>query len=336
MLEKEGLKGWNYAKEVILSQETRSPQLREVMNYITEQPDFFRPAVTSLCSQAVGGSSEITVPTSASLILLGKAIGVHDDVIDDLKVRNQRRTAFGKFGKEMALILSDVLLFKAFTLLRRNIEMGIPYRAANNILDTIDHIWFEQAEGEVLEIQSRRQTDLTPEKCLAKIRMRASEMEAIARIGGVLGGGSKKEIEASGEYGRCVGTASLLRDELIDLLELDTFRHRIENESLPLPLIYALQNDKMRSKVGPIISKPELAREDLRAILLASDEAGGLTYTANLITQMIQEATIKLGMLKTGSKELKILAVSLEIDPEEWNSLMRSMSTSSNSLLRES
>jgi len=325
MLEKEGLKGWNYAKEVILSQETRSPQLREVMNYITEQPDFFRPAVTSLCSQAVGGSSEITVPTSASLILLGKAIGVHDDVIDDLKVRNQRRTAFGKFGKEMALILSDVLLFKAFTLLRGNIEMGIPYRAVNNILDTIDHIWFEQAEGEVLEIQSRRQTDLTPEKCLAKIRMRASEMEAIARIGGVLGGGSEKEIAALGEYGRCIGTASLLRDELIDLLELDTLRHRIENESLPLPLICALQSDRTRSNITPMILKRELTKKHLRVISFATDEAGGLTYTAKLIMQIVQEAVSTLSLLKTRSRELKILALSLPLDPEEWKPLMRSM-----------
>ena len=247
MLEKEGLKGWNCAKESILRQETHSPQLREAMNYITEQPDFFRPAVVSLCSQAVGGSPEITVVTGASLILLGKAIGIHDDVIDDLKVRNQRPTVFGKFGKEMALILSDVLLFKAFALLRKNAEIEVPYQAVNDILDTIDHIWFEQAEGEVLEIRSRRRTDLTPEECLAKIRMRASEMEAIARIGGILGSGSEKEIAALGEYGRCIGTASLLRDELIDLLELDTLRHRMENESLPLPLIYALQRDRAKN-----------------------------------------------------------------------------------------
>jgi len=323
MLEKEGLEGWNYAKETMLSQKMHSRQLREIMNHIAEHPDFFRPAVVSLCSQAVGGTPEVTIPTGASLILLGKAIGIHDDIIDNLKVRNQRPTAFGKFGKEMALILSDVLLFKAFTLLRKNAEIGVPYRAVNDILETIDYIWFEQAEGEALEIQSRRRTDLTPKECLAKIRMRASEMEAIARIGGILGGGSEKEIRALGEYGRSIGIASLLRDELIDLLEVDALRHRLENESLPFPLIYASQSGKTGSKITPATSKRKLTKENLRAVSLASNEAGGLTYTANLITQMVKGATLELSLLKTTTKELKALAVSLAIDPKDWKPLMR-------------
>jgi hypothetical protein len=84
------------------------------------------------------------------------------------------------------------------------------------------------------------------------------------------------------------------------------------------------------------MSKRKLTREHLRTISLASNEAGGLAYAAKVIMQMVQEAVSKLRPLKTRSKKLKVLAVSLEMNPKQWKLLMRSMSTSSNSLLRES
>jgi geranylgeranyl pyrophosphate synthase len=323
MIEKEGIEGWNLAKQTLLDQETRTSQLKEAINYITQLPDFFRPAVVLLCSSAVGGNPEATVPCGASLILLSKAIGIHDDIIDDLKMRNKRPTFFGKFGKEMSLILSDILLFKGFTLMRRNFEIGVPQQSIVEILETIHRVWFEQAESEVMELRSRKQFDVSPRTCLAKIEMRASEFEAIARIGGILGGGSHAEIEALGTYGRLLGTSSLLRDELIDMLEFDTLRRRIKSESLPLPLVYALQNTRTRSKIISLISKRKLTRSDLRRISVAADKAGGLDYTGEQIAKMTRKARSSIKTFKN-RELLELLSTSLCIDREEWQQALYS------------
>jgi len=329
MVEEEGAKGWDLAKETLLKQETHNSQSRETINYIMLQPDFFRPAIISLCSQAVGGDSEVTIPCSASLVLLGKAIGIHDDIIDNLKMRNKRLTFFGKFGKEIALILSDILLFKGFALMRKNDEVGVPKRSVAEILDTIDRVWFEQSEGEFLELRSRKQIDISPQECLAKIKMRASEMEATTRIGGILGGGSRKEIEALGKYGRLLGTASILRDELIDMLEFNVLRHRIRNESLPLPLVYAMQNNKGRSEIISIISKKRLTTMDLQMILRASEKAGGMNYVAEYIIKMVKEACPWIDSFRAKNEELKLLAISLTINPKDWEKVLQPMYTSS-------
>lgn len=324
MIEKEGAEGWNLVKETLLNQETRNSRLKEAINYAVLKPDYFRPAIISLCSKAVGGSSEVTIPYGASLVMLAKAIGIHDDIIDKLEKRGKHFTLFGKFGKEIALIISDILLFKGFTLIRKNHETGAPLKRTGRIFDTIEKFWFEQSESEIQELRSRGQTNITPEECLAKIEMRASELEATTRIGGILGGGSAMEVEALGRYGRFLGTASILRDELIDMLERNMLRHRIRNESLPLPLIYAMQKPKARYQITSRISRKRLTNKDLLTISKVCDEAGGMIRVAENIAESVQKACSYIGLIRNENKELRLLATSLLIHPIEWKTTLQS------------
>lgn len=319
-MEKEGSKGWNLAKEVMLNQKIRNLQLKKAINYVMLQykPDFFRPAIVSFCSKAVGGSSEATVQCGASLILLARAIGIHDDIIDDLKIRNKRHTVFGEFGKESALILSDILSFRGFKLLGKSVEFGVSFRSIANIYDTIDRVWFEQSESEALEVQSRGKTEITPKKCLTKIMMRASEMEATTRIGGILGEGSEKDIEVLGRYGRFLGMASILRNELIDMLELDMLRHRIKRESLPLPLIYALTNPSVKSEILALISIKRPKIKDLQAVSKVVEEANGLSFVAKLVNGNVRNALSCTMFFGNRSKDLKLIASSTMIDRKHY------------------
>lgn len=323
LCEKEGMEGWKLAQETMLKEETSSPELRESIEYVMRryQPDYFRPALLSLCSKSVGGSPGVTVSFAASLVLFGRAIGIHDDIIDQSKTKNRNPTILGKFGKDLSLVLSDILLFKGFTLLRKTIQSGITSKKVIAILSTIEKIWFEQSEGEVLELRSRGQVGTTPQECLAKIRMRSSELEAVTRIGGVLGGGSQSEVNVLSRFGRLLGTMSILRDEIIDMLEFDVLRHRIRKESLPLPLVYALQGPKIGPNIISVISKKRLTTIDLRRITKNVDKAGGLNYVAGLISKMGEEACSYTDVLKYKNKELKLLITSIKIEPEDWKQL---------------
>lgn len=322
LLEQEGTKGWNLARKELQTQKTSSKCLGEGLNYLAELPDYFRPALVSLCSKAVGGRQQNTLPCGASLILFGKSLGIHDDIIDDTRKRKKRLTAYGKFGKEIALILSDVLAFKGFTLFKENFKIGISTEKLTKILDTIEKIWFEQAEGEIFEIKSRK-CSVTSEQCLAKVRKRASEFEAIMRIGAIIGGGTEAQIANLGKYGRMLGTASLLRDELIDMLEFDVLRSRILNESLPLPVIYALENAKARAQIEVVLNKHELRVKDLRFISKSSDEAGGFNYVADHINAMVNQAcSCVQGFLE--KEKLKFIASTLCIVQADWRELVQS------------
>lgn len=327
VLMKEGAAGLKVAQNALSERRAGNETLKEAISYtcasMNKLADYFRPALLSLCSKAVGGTSETTVPVAASLVLFGRAIGIHDDIIDQSKRKNRRLTVPGKLGEDMAIILSDVLLFKGFTLIRKALDTGVAAEKLSDVLSTIERIWFEQSEGEALEIQSRSKTDTSPEKCLAKIEMRASELEACTRIGAILGGGSKSEVESLGKYGRLLGSASILRNELIDMLEPDTLQHRIRNESLPLPVLYALQDPRFRTELACLISE-RTSTKNLAAISRIVDQAGGIEHVANLIERIVEEAYLHINRLKDkeASSSLRLLLTTLPIQPEEWKPIL--------------
>lgn len=325
---KEGASGWKLAKDTLLRRKTNNCQLRESLRYVSSLPDYIRPALVSFCSRAVGGMSEATSPCGASLVLFSKAIGIHDDIIDQTKKRGSRLTLFGRFGKERALITSDVLSFEGFVLLWKSLEMGVSLERFELVLNAINNIWFEQAEAEFSETEARGRLNESAERSLEKIRKRAAEFDVIARIGGILGGGTTMEIRNLGKYGRLIGTASLLRDELIDMLELPVLRHRLRNESLPLPLVYAFRNDEARSRILQLTSEKRLGREALMMISKISDEAGGLDYVAGQIQRATEEALSSIrGLEETAT--LSLLATSIRIQTKEWKQSLAPKSASS-------
>lgn len=322
LCQKEGMRGWKLAQETMLEEEAASPELREAIEYIMHeyQPEYFRPALLSFCCRAVGGRSEATIHSGAALTLFAWAIGIHDDIIDKSKTKNKSPTVFGKFGQDLALILSDVLLFKGFTLFRKTLEYERSIETVIKILATVESIWFEQAAGETLEIHARGLVDVTLDECLRKTRMRASEMEACTRIGGILGSGSEKQIESLGAYGRLIGMMGVLRNELIDMLEFNVLRHRIRRESLPLPIVYALQEKSANPELISLVTSSGLLKEDLKRISKVTDRSGGMKYTATLIKKMSDKAVAYGTML--GSKELELLGATFLIRPREWEPLL--------------
>lgn len=322
MLLKEGKEGVELA-QASLDEETAVAGLETALLFTRSRmrhpSEYFRTALLSLFSKVVGGTSEDTISTGASLVLFARAIGIHDDIIDHSKTKDGKLTTIGKLGRDIALVLSDILLFKGFTLFRKTLESGISTDSARTVLDVIEKIWFEQSEGEVLEIQSRGQTNVSLEDCMRKIRMRASEMEACGRIGGILGGGSMKEVASLGVYGRMLGMASILRNELIDLLDLKALDHRIRNESLPLPLVFALRNMRDNSQLVALISQKH-SKKNLKEISGFAEESGGMQYTSDLIYEIVQEGLSSIEKFKNKDiyKQLNLVISVLPVRPEEW------------------
>lgn len=322
MLLKEGEEGFELAQES-LDEDTEVIELKKALSFtrscMREPTDYFRTALLSLCCKAVGGATRDTVSIGASLILFARAIGIHDDIIDQSKMKEGELTAPGKLGNDIALILSDILLFKGFTLFRRTLESRISLDTSITILDVIEKIWFEQSEGEVLEIQHRGKTSVTTKECMRKIRMRASEMEACCRIGGIIGGGSIEEIESLGVYGRMLGMASILRNELVDMLDLKALHHRVRKESLPLPIVKALQNPQSKSKLISLISQKH-STKNLKEISGLVEEYGGMRYTSNLVDEIVHKGLVSIDKFKNKVvyPQLKLLISSLPVHPEEW------------------
>jgi len=320
ILNERGSKALEAARNEILQEKIECEEAREALTYFMTQywHDVFGPALLSLACEAVGGDPDITTPIAIPMTLISGAIDIHDDIIDQSKNKGLRPTVLGKFGKDIALLAGDALLFKGFKLLYEAVEKGIPAEKVTAILDIIKKTFFELGDAEALELRFRGRIDVTPEEYLYVVRKKAADVEAHTHISGILGGGSKEEIEALREYGRLLGMMIILRDDLLDMIDFDEAVHRIKRESLPLPILYALQNPKLKSTLGSILQKKVVRKKDAKAILSTTDKAGGINSFKETMQELAGDAYNSISLLRYNKEYLKVLTSSVLSLLDEW------------------
>lgn len=267
LLEERGRKAYEVAKEEILSEEIEYEPVRDALQYFIELwHNFQHPALLSLTCESVGGEPEDTTFIGAALVLLTGAADVHDDIIDQSENKGSKPTVFGEFGRDIALLVGDALLLKGFTLLSKACE-DLPKKQEETIINLVRKGFFEIGIAEAKEASFKGNWDLAPEEYSDIIRMKAAISDVTAQIGAIVGGGSLEEIEALGKYGRTLGILATIRDDYIDVFEPDEVKNRAENECLPLPVLYAFRDEKVKNKIISVLKKGELGEDDAYVIV---------------------------------------------------------------------
>ena len=242
------------------------------------------PALISLSCEAVGERNEKITPIGAALTLIAIAADVHDDIIDKSTTKYGRKTVVGKFGRDVALLTGDALLFQGLILLNRECE-SLPKKQEEAIVGITSEAFLEISNAEAKETFLRKKHDLTPQECFKLIRQKAVVPEAHCKIGGVLGNADEATIEALGRYGRAFGVVSTIRDEFIDLIEQPELLSRMTYECPPLPLLYALRNQKIKDEIETFAKSSSFAKKGMSKIveiILSSAEVQDLKKVFDL------------------------------------------------------
>lgn len=268
LFEKRGKTSYEIAKRELLKEKIECKIVYDALQYFIEEfwHNFHHPALLSLTCEAVKGKTENTTLIGAALVLLTGAADIHDDIIDKSTQKESKPTVFGKFGLDVALLTGDALLLKGFKLLHDACD-DFTEEQKNIIVEEVKNAFFEVGAAIAKEASFRGNWDLAPEEYLDIIKMKAAIAEVTARIGAFIGGGSQKETKALGQYGRILGTLATIRDDFIDIFEPSELENRVKNECLPLPILYALQDKKMKNKLFNILKKGKLTQKDSQMIV---------------------------------------------------------------------
>ncbi len=310
IFKKQGTKALEIAKKEMLREDTESKEAREALTYFMTQfwHDLARPSLLSMVCQAVGGNPEVTTSIGVPMILISGALSIHDDIIDKTKAKGGYPTVYGKFGEDVALLVGDALLFKGFLLINSVPEETVPRKDMSLITGIVKDMFFELGDAEALELHLRGRIDVLPGKYLRIVRKKAADVEAHTRIGAVLGRGSEEQIESMGYYGRMLGMMIILRDDWIDLMDLEESRNRIKKESLPLPILYALQDSNINARLRAILLKGTLRRRDAQEILITVQNSKAMKLYFNLTHRLAAHAISGLKSAKSDSiQDLELL-----------------------------
>jgi octaprenyl-diphosphate synthase len=168
-----------------------------------------RPRLVLLFSEALGFEGPERYELAAVVEFIHTATLLHDDVVDESSLRRGRATANAIFGNAATVLVGDFLYSRAFQMMVSVNRM----RVLEVLADATNVI----AEGEVLQLMNMHDPDLTVEDYLQVIRFKTAKLfEASARLGAVLAGADEKVETACASYGRAMGTAFQLVDDLLD------------------------------------------------------------------------------------------------------------------------
>ncbi|CAN5636303.1 octaprenyl diphosphate synthase [soil metagenome] len=168
-----------------------------------------RPTLVLLFSKALGFHGAERLEMAATVEFIHTATLLHDDVVDESDLRRGRKTANALHGNAASVLVGDFLYSRAFQMMVsvKNLRILDVLADATNVI----------AEGEVLQLMNMHNPDLDVADYLRVIRFKTAKLfEASARIGALLADAPADMEEACASYGRSLGTAFQLVDDLLD------------------------------------------------------------------------------------------------------------------------
>ena len=201
---------------------------------------------------------------------------LHDDVVDESELRRGRQTANATFGNAASVLVGDFLYSRAFQMMVEVDRM----RVMQILADATNVI----AEGEVLQLMNCNDPDVDESRYLQVIRYKTARLfEAAAQIGAVLCDASADLEAAATEYGRHIGTAFQLIDDVLDYSGVTSDIGKNVGDDLregkpTLPLIHVMNHGspKQRKLVRQAIEQGRTSHFD--EIMAAIAQTGALAY----------------------------------------------------------
>ncbi|CAN5722593.1 hypothetical protein BH23THE1_BH23THE1_08550 [soil metagenome] len=231
------------------------------LKYACQGGKRIRPLILNLAAETINNdnisslnskSRENIYAVSSAIELLHTESVIHDDIIDSDNIRRGLPSFHVKYGYNASILTADFIL---------GIILNISAKTNNNrITQELSTASIKMSEGEMLELRLVKNHKISQEEYITVIENKtASLFEASAKIGAILANGNEDQINALANFGRLLGIAYQIHDDLIDY-----------NNEERLFNILVKQNDEdnifIEIMENTYLSYSQLARKELDGI----------------------------------------------------------------------
>ena len=265
-----------------------------------------RPALLLLISGALDYHGPHRLTLAAVVEFIHTATLLHDDVVDESDLRRGRQTANALFGNAASVLVGDFLYSRSFQMM---VDVGsLP--VMRTLADATNVI----AEGEVLQLLNIHDPDVDEERYMQVIRYKTAKLfEASARLAAILADRSEDEQEFWAEFGRRIGTAFQLVDDVLDYSGVTADIGKNVGDDLregkpTLPLIFLLKRGNAAQRALVRDTVIDSSHADLAGIQAAIEASGALDYTralaereaaaARAVVERLPESSYKRSLLE--------------------------------------
>jgi geranylgeranyl diphosphate synthase type I len=217
-----------------------------------------RPILVLLASDSVGGKSEHALDAAAAIEFVHAASLIFDDLIDKHRLRRSLPTTQHVFADDKAISAGLFLASKGVQILSEYKEPRITRLVGWGLVDL--------SKGEILDTLTELAIDIEHYLNIADLKT-GSLFGAAAGIGGVLGGANSHDVNCLYNYGRAVGIAFQIKDDILDK-DADPVRQ----ERVNLVVMHYLDEASRRERVSNLLEKsddPQIAELYEKALQFA-------------------------------------------------------------------
>lgn len=277
--------------------------------YLTTKGKQIRPIIVLLCGRLAGNSDadESLLSAAAAVELLHNASLIHDDVVDESKLRRNKPTINAVWDNHIAVLVGD---FFVSTSLQQAIATGDV-----RIIEEIGRLGKLLSLGEIDQIYNAREHTLTEEGYFRIIDFKtASLFVACARVGCYAAGADAHTVELLSRAMRNLGLCFQIRDDIFDYFTSDKVGKPTGNDlregKITLPLLHALTtapDETLRREMLALVRQPELTDARIASLVAFACENGGIEYAYARMHTLRDEAAQILAPF--GSRAADIIAL---------------------------
>lgn len=260
-----------------------------------------RPLLMVLSARLCGHDTPNVAKVSVIFEYLHAASLLHDDVIDEADMRRGRPVAHQVWNAATAVLTGDFLMARALSI------------AANTglleMISVVSDITEHMSQGEIQQLARKGDITLTEADYMDVIRYKTAVLfQGACHTGGLLAGASPQQCEALTTYGRHLGIAFQMADDLLDYTQdLETLGKRagadLREGKMTLPLIHALSNasaDDYRW-IADLIKKPDFSNAEFSGLVDRLRHYNGIAYTRERMEFHVHTAKTALGQFPDSS-----------------------------------
>lgn len=269
-----------------------NPMMEEIItSFLSKKGKQIRPILVILISKMLTGRvDDKTLAAAAAVELLHNASLIHDDVVDNSKLRRGMPTINAIWDNHIAVLVGDFFVSSSM-------QQAIS-TADIRVIDAICHLGKILSLGELDQIYNARFHSITEDSYLRIIEYKtASLFIACAKMGCFASDVDGDRLQLMSEFARLLGLCFQIRDDIYDYYDDPSIGKPTGNDlregKITLPLIYALSDANKstdRMDMRKLAAKEELTDDDISTLTNYALEHGGIEYAYSMMQDFRQKA----------------------------------------------
>lgn len=309
----------SFIKQVVDINTEPQPLYRASRQIIDAGGKRLRPFLVLKSCKLVNGKEDDAIPTASALELLHTFTLIHDDIMDQDEKRRGVPTVHTQWGVPIAIVAGDLLFAKVYEAITRYTDTkSVKPKRVLQVMKEISEATITLCEGQTRDMMFEDKETVSEEEYLQMIQGKTAALfETSARCGGILGGGTKKQVERLGKFGHYSGMAFQIIDDVLALTADEKVLKKpvgndIREGKRTLMVVYALKKAKtgQRQKILETLGNQSASPEQIQETIKLIDSLGAITYAKRLAEKYINKAKKALAIFPDSTDREDLLSLS--------------------------